>query len=300
MATEQRSNPYPTVSHEPGEARKPVTLRTLQAMRERGEAFSCLAAYDATTARYLERAGVHVLLLGDSAAQVILGYDSTVRMPFELTVELTGALKRGAPTCHVMADMPFASYGISEEDTLRNAARLISEAHADSVKIEVGSDAAPLVERMSRIGIPVCAHVGLRPSHVGLSGAYRAAGRSARDALRVVTDAMALERAGAVLLLVEAVPPEVTRAIVERTSIPVIGIGAGPEAHGQILVLHDLVGLSPTPPRFAEPVAELGRGLGEAAQAWVRRVSQRDIGGQGYTMPPAEIDQFQAEVRQIS
>jgi 3-methyl-2-oxobutanoate hydroxymethyltransferase len=235
---------------------------------------------------------VHVLLLGDSAAQVILGHDSTVHMPFELTVELTAALKRGAPTCHVMADMPFGSYGVTEAESIRNAMTLMTRGRADSVKIEVGSASAGLVEKMTTAGVPVCAHVGLRPSHVGLVGSYRAAGRDAESAKRVVDDAVSLAEAGAVLLLVEAVPPEVTRAIVDRTSVPVIGIGAGSEAHGQILVTHDLVGLSEKPPRFAARAAETGEMLLEAGRAWVDRVASREIGGSGYSMPADERERF--------
>lgn len=288
------ANPYPSVTEpKSGGARSPVTLRTLNSMAAAGEAFACLAAYDATSARLLESAGVHVLLLGDSAAQVILGHDSTVHMPFELTVELTAALKRGAPTCHVMADMPFGSYGVSETETIRNAMTLMTRGRADSVKLEVGASSAPLIRRMTEAGIPVCAHVGLRPTQVGLVGSYRAAGRDAEGALRVLEDALALQDAGAVLLLVEAVPTQVTEAIVDRATVPVIGIGAGPAAHGQILVVHDLVGLSERPPRFAAAAAEVGQEMVRAGRDWVHRVAKRDIGGSGYSMPEQQQADFQ-------
>lgn len=262
-------------------------------MSERGEPFACLAAYDATTASLLERAGVHVLLMGDSAAQVVLGYDSTNKMPFGVAVELTAALKRGAPTCHVMADMPFGSYGVSESATLRNAMRLMNRGLADSVKLEVGERDVGMIERLADRGVPVCAHTGLRPTRAGLDGGYRAKGRTAEEASRIVREAVAFESAGAVLVLLEAVPPAVAQAVVERVSVPVIGIGCGPAPHGQILVVNDLLGTSAHPPSFAEPAADLAGAVVAAGATWVRRVADREVGGSTYGMPPDELAVFQ-------
>lgn len=281
-----------TSAQQPGNAREPVTLRTLQRMAIAGEPFACLAAYDATTASYLERAGIHLLLMGDSAAQVILGHDSTIHMPFEVTVHLTAALKRGAPTCHVMADMPFGSYGVSRPETTRNAMRLMTEGRADSVKLELTARGRSIVRALTNAGVPVCAHVGLKPSQVGLSGTYRAQGRTADKARQVLHDAESLAHAGAVMILVEAVPPEVAEMIVERVDVPVIGIGSGTAPHGQILVSHDMLGLSPRPPRFATPAGALAAPLLDAARTWVRRVADRDIGGEAYTMPADEAASF--------
>ncbi len=273
-------------SAEPAPA--PVTLRTLTRMAARGEPFACLTAYDATTARWLERAGVHLLLVGDSAAQVILGYDRTIDMPLDVAVALTAAVKRGAPRTVVMADLPFLSVHASDESAIRNAGRFMTEGLADIVKVEADASMAPLVHKMTRAGIAVCAHVGLLPQRVSLKGAYVAGGRTADDAQRLIEDAVALERAGAVMLLVEAVPPEVTEALVARTTIPVIGIGAGPACHAQILVIQDLLGLTDQPPRFADPVARMGPDIVEAARTWVQRVAVRQIGGQAYTMREGE------------
>lgn len=284
----QRTNSSATADDRPSA----VTIRTLREMADLGEAFACLTCYDATTARWLERAGVPVLLVGDTAAEVILGYTRTIDMPLEVLLALTAAVKRGAPSTYVMGDMPFMSYQADEAQAIRNAGRFLTEGLADSVKIEADASFAPLVAKMARAGIPVCGHVGSRPQLAALKGGYGAAGRNADEAEQIVADAVALEKAGAVLLLVEAVPDEVTKRILESTTVPLIGIGAGPQCHGQVLVLHDLLGLTDTPPRFAEAAAKLGPVLQQAGEQWVQRVKDRNIGGRRYTMPPAEADKL--------
>ena len=280
------------VSHDAAPApREPVTIRTLRRMQRAGEPFACLTCYDATTARWLERAGVHVLLVGDTAAEVVLGYDSTIHMPLDVAIALTAGVKRGAPNTMVMGDMPFMSYQASEAEALRNAGRFLTEGLADMVKIEADASFAPLVAKMSRAGVPVCAHVGSKPQSVRMTGGYASAGRTPEDAERIVHDAVALEEAGALCLLVEAVPDEVTSRIVERTTAPLIGIGAGPAAHGQILVLQDLLGLTNWQPGFATPLARLGEQIEQAAGEWVRRVSGRRASDHRYeirtTLKPA-------------
>jgi len=271
-----------------------VSLASLAKMAERSEPFACLTCYDATTARWIARAGVHVLLVGDTAAEVILGFGRTIDMPLDVLLALTAGVKRGAPDRVVMGDMPFMSYQAGEAEAMHNAGRFLTQGLADIVKLEADASFAPLVEKMTRAGIPVCGHVGSKPQQVGLTGTYSAAGRTAADAARVVEDAVALERAGSRMLLVEAVPEDVTRRVLERTSVPVIGIGAGPACHGQVLVLQDLLGLTDSPPRFAEPLADLGRSIESAAKAWCDRVTARRVGGQPYTMKPGEAEKFRA------
>lgn len=273
--------------------RKPVTLRTLRAMAARGEPFACLTAYDATTARWLERAGVPLLLVGDSAAEVILGLPRTVHMPLEVSIHLTAAVKRGAPNTVVMADMPFMSYQADDAEGTRNAGRYLTEGLADIVKIEGDASFAPLVTRMTKAGIPVCAHIGALPQHAAMKGGYASAGRTAAEANRIVDDAKALEAAGAAMLLIEAVPGQVAERIVAETSVPLIGIGAGAACHAQILVIQDLLGMTDQPPRFAEPVIQLGERIREAGAEWVRRVAARDIGGRPYAMSEDELDRFE-------
>jgi 3-methyl-2-oxobutanoate hydroxymethyltransferase len=253
-------------------------------MSASGQAFACLTAYDATTARWLARGGVHVLLVGDTAAEVVLGLPRTIDMNFEVLLALTAGVKRGAPDVVVMGDMPFMTYQTDDASAIRNAGRFLTEGLADIVKIEADIHLAPRVEKIVRAGVPVCGHVGSRPQMMAMTGGYAAAGRTAEDARRIVEDAVELERAGCSMLLIEAVPPKVTELVLAKTTVPLIGIGAGTACHGQVLVVQDLVGMSERPPRFAEPVAELGRSFEAAAAEWVKRVSERRIGGQVYTM----------------
>lgn len=272
----------------PGAAPPPrVTLGALAKMAAERLPFACLTCYDATTARWLARGGVHVLLVGDTAAEVVLGLPRTIDMPLDVLLALTAGVKRGAPRTVVMGDMPFMSYHADDAEAIRNAGRFLTEGLADIVKIEAGADLAPRIGKIVRAGVPVCGHVGARPQMAALTGGYSAAGRTPAEARRVVDDAVALERAGCSMLLIEAVPPEVAEAVIDATGVPVIGIGAGPAPHGQVLVLQDLVGMTERPPRFAEPVAALGRSLEDAAREWADRVARRQIGGQPYRMKPA-------------
>ncbi|MEM9065143.1 MAG: 3-methyl-2-oxobutanoate hydroxymethyltransferase [Planctomycetota bacterium] len=267
------------------ESRPAITIESLrQLVRNGGDPFACLTCYDATTARWLEAAGVPVLLVGDSAAQVILGLDRTSEISLDFLVTLTAAVKRGAPRTLVMADMPFMSFHADDAEGIKNAGRFLTEGKADIVKMEVDAGFAPLVSKIVRAGIPVCAHIGLLPQRVALTGRYRAEGRTSSSIERLVADARALEDAGAAMLLIEAVPDEAAQAVIEQSGVPVIGIGAGTSCHGQILVLQDLVGMSQNPPRFAEPVAEMGEDLRRAAWTWVDRVARREIGGKRYRM----------------
>lgn len=254
-----------------------TTLRTLLRQVREGQRMACLTCYDATTARWLDRAGVEVLLVGDSAAEVILGLPGTIHAPLEFMITLTAAVKRGAPGRVVMADMPFMSYQASEDDALRNAARFMTEGMADCVKVEVDRSWAPLVSRMARAGIPVVAHIGCRPQQSKMHGGTFAVGKTAEQAIQVIHDAAALEAAGATMLLLEACPSEVAAKVVERATIPVIGIGAGNACHGQVLVLQDLLGMSAWQPAFATPAAQLGEATREAAVAWCERVRQGRI-----------------------
>ncbi len=274
--------------------REPVTLRTLEAMRRNGVPFSCLTCYDATTARWLERAGIEVLLVGDTAAEVILGHPSTIHAPLDFMIQLTAAVKRGAPGCCVMADMPFMSYQPSEADALRHAGRFMTEGTADLVKLELDASNAPLVERLARSGVPVVAHVGSRPQRAKVRGGVRSEGRTADSAAALLADASALERAGAVMLLVEACPEEVAAEVVRRARVPVIGCGAGPVCHGQVVVLQDLLGMTDWQPAFASPIVDLGAAIEKAAERWRERVRQRQLGEHPYRMAPEEAARFQA------
>lgn len=269
-------------------------------MAAAGEPFACLTCYDASTARWLARAGVHILLVGDTAAETVFGYHRTLDCPLDPLLALTAGVKRGidsafkdhAPAPHacqslVMGDMPFMSYQARADDALRNAGRFLTEGLADIVKVEVDETLAPIVERMVRTGIPVCAHVGSKPQRAAVTGGYAAAGRTEAGAEQVVRDARAMVQAGCSMLLIEAVPDAVTKAVMtaargaDRT-IPVIGIGAGPDTDGQVLVLHDLVGLSDRVPPFITPITSLGPALEQAGRTWVQRVTARQVGPSPY------------------
>jgi len=251
-------------------------------MSREGEAFACLTCYDATTATILERAGVHLLLVGDTAAEVVLGYPSTIHMPLDVSVALTAAVKRGAPGTVVMGDMPFLSYQGSFDTALANAGRYMTEGTADIVKLEMDRSHAELVRGLVRAGIPVCAHVGAKPQQVAVKGGYTAAGRTAEGAQAVVDDAVALEQAGASMLLIEAVPSEVAERVVEQTSVPVIGIGAGPSPHGQILVLQDVLGMTDWSPPFAPRLGAVGAAIESVASDYVRLVRERSVTSHRY------------------
>jgi 3-methyl-2-oxobutanoate hydroxymethyltransferase len=263
-------------------------MRTLVRMVQTGERFACLTCYDATTARWLDQAGVPVLLVGDTAAEMILGQPGTIHAPLDFLITLTAAVRRGAAHAFVMADMPFMSYQADEAEGVRNAGRFMTEGMADAVKLEVDRSFASLVTRMSRAGVPVVAHIGARPQRVKLSGGYASAGRTTAEARELVADAAALEEAGASMILVEAVPNEVSAAIVAKTNVPVIGCGGGPACHGQIVVLQDLLGLSEWQPAFAQPLAHLGESIAAAAARWVEKVAASDLGEHPYSMVEGE------------
>jgi len=267
---------------------KPITTRTLNKWARQGEKFACLTCYDATTAKWLERAGVPTLLVGDTAAEMILGYSSTIHAPLAFMLQITAAVKRGAPNTFVIGDMPFMSYQADDAEAVRNAGRFLTEGQADAVKLEVDRGHASLIEKIARAGIPVIAHIGSKPQQMKRQGGYASAGRTADAARQVVADAVALESAGAAMLLIEASPAEVAQRVVDKTSVPVIGCGAGPACHGQVVVLHDLLGLTDWQPAFARPITELGQAIMAAAETWVQRVRASDLGEHPYTMKPGE------------
>jgi 3-methyl-2-oxobutanoate hydroxymethyltransferase len=280
----------------------PVTLRSIQRWVREKTPFACLTCYDATTARWFERAGVPVLLVGDTAAEVILGFPATLHAPLDFLILLTAAVKRGAPKCLVMGDMPFLSYQVSEAEGIRNAGRFMTEGTADCVKLEVDRSFAGLVRSLARAGIPAVAHIGSRPQHARLHGGYYAAGKTAETARALLHDALLMEDAGAVMLLIEAAPQEVAELIVSRVRIPVIGCGAGPACHGQVVVTHDLLGLTEWQPGFARPVVEMGKHLLTMAKTWKERVQTGNLYGPGgehpYVMSDIELKALDALKRQ--
>ncbi|MCH2152487.1 MAG: 3-methyl-2-oxobutanoate hydroxymethyltransferase [Phycisphaerales bacterium] len=275
-------------SNTPQGLEKPVTLRTIRRMVESGDPFAALTCYDATSARWFQQAGVPVLLVGDTAAEMILGLPGTIHAPLDFMLTITAAVRRGAPNCLLMGDMPFLSYQVDEAEAIRNAGRFMVEGQADCVKLEVDGTFSGLVSQMNRAGIPVIAHIGSRPQQVKHDGGYRSFGRTAAEASRLIEDARRLEEAGATMLLIEAVPSEVTQAIVDCTSIPVIGCGAGTACHGQVVVTQDLMGLTPWQPAFASPLVDMGAEFVALGQKWIDRVKTGNLGEHPYKMAPGE------------
>ena len=250
-----------------------VTIRDLREMKRRGEKIPMITAYDYTAAQLVERAGIPLILVGDSLGQVMLGYDSTVPVSMDDMVHHVKAAVRGTARAHVVGDMPFLSYHADDSDAVRNAGRLLKEGGAQSVKLEGGQERAETVSRLALSGIPVMGHIGLTPQAVNQLGGYRVQGKSLKDAVRLMEDARALEEAGAYALVLECVPAPLARMISERVEIPTIGIGAGAGCDGQVQVFHDLLGLySDFKPKHARRYAELGDAIIGSTADYMRDV----------------------------
>jgi 3-methyl-2-oxobutanoate hydroxymethyltransferase len=260
-----------------------VTVRDVQAFRDRNERFVMLTAYDALSAKLLDDAGIPLILVGDSVGG-ILGYDSTLPVTMEDMLHHTASVVRGTTNAFVIGDMPFMSYQASVEDGVRNAGRLIKEAGAHAVKLEGGRRAVDLVTKLTDAGIPVMAHLGLTPQSVNQFGGYRVQGRDHEDAYRMVEDAKSLEAAGAFTLVLEAVPASLAKEVTDSLHIPTIGIGAGPHTTGQVLVWHDFLGINQAKTaRFVKRYADLGNDIKSAAQAFAREVAEGTYPGPEHT-----------------
>ncbi len=240
------------------DARRKITIPTLLEMKAKGEKISFLTAYDYPTARLEDEAGIEMILVGDSAAMCLLGHETTLTITMDEMVTLSRAVTRGAEHAFVVGDLPYMSYQPSDRDAVINAGRLLSEGAVDAVKLEGGRRMAGRVRAITDAGIPVMGHIGLTPQSHTQIGGYRSQGRSADAALALVGDALALEEAGAFALLVEAVPAEVAEVITKRLTIPVLSIGAGNACDGQLLIVHDLLGLFEAfTPRFVRRYANV-------------------------------------------
>ena len=252
---------------------KKVRVPELALMKQRGERITMLTAYDATMARIFDRAGIDLLLVGDSLGQVILGLDSTIPVTLNDVLHHTRAVTRAVIRPLVVADMPFLTYQISPEQALRNAARLIQEGGAAAVKLEGGRAIADTVARLSAAGIPVMGHVGLTPQHLHRLGGMRQQARTDEAAHDLILDVLALEKAGVFAVVLEAIPDPVAASVTAGLTIPTIGIGAGPHCDGQVLVSFDMLGLFDTfVPPFVKQYAKLGEAVLTAAQDYAADV----------------------------
>ncbi len=276
----------------------PFRLNDLRECRRSGRKVAMLTCYDFTTAQMMQRAGVQMLLVGDSAANVILGHDSTIPVPLDFMIELTKAVRRGAPNAFVVADMPFGTYGGDLKAAFENVVQMMKLSGADCVKMEVGATHVALIRELSANGVPVMAHIGLKPQSVGLIGGYKSQARTSESAMEMLKLAIELERAGAVALLIEAVPPEVSHRIVEHSTIPVIGCGAGGACHGHVVVMHDAVGFTEHPPRFVPKLGDIAPAMLEMFSKYVRMIESGayPAAEHQYSMPEPERRKFATEL----
>jgi len=257
-----------------------VTARALLARKRRGERFSMLTAYDYPFARIFDAEGVDVLLVGDSVANVVQGLDTTLPVTMDEIVYHTRMVARGAQRALVVADMPFGSYHVSPEEAVRNAMRLVKDGGAHAVKLEGGARVARAIAAIVAAEVPVMGHVGLTPQSIHAMGGYRVQGRTDAGRKRVLADAQAVQEAGAFAVVLEGMPAELAREITQTLAIPTIGIGAGADCNGQVLVMHDMLGLNDAgAPSFVKQYASLGLLAGQAARAFAEDVADGKFPG---------------------
>lgn len=249
------------------------TVLTFQQAKENGEKLTMLTAYDYSTAKLIDEAGVNSILVGDSLGNVILGYEDTISVTMEDMIHHGAAVARGAKNALVVIDMPFMSYQTSVYDALVNAGRLMKEGRGDAVKLEGGVEVCPQIKAIVDAGIPVCAHIGLTPQSINAFGGFKVQGKSEAAAKKLLEDAKAVEEAGAFAVVIEGVPSKIAALITEQLHIPTIGIGAGKDCDGQVLVYQDMLGMfSDFTPKFVKRYANIGEVMKEAFQNYIKEV----------------------------
>ena len=294
----------PRIPDAPPSGRKAVTIPQLAEMKQSGQPIVMVTAYDYPSAQVAEEAGVDLVLVGDTAAMTVLGYDSTVPVTMDEMVMLASAVRRGARTPLVVGDLPFGSYQGSNEQAVGSAIRYLKEAGCDAVKMEMAGVSGALADKSESVararaivaaGIPVMGHVGLTPQSASALGGYRTQGRTMQQAVQVADDALALQDAGCFAIVFEAVPAAVTDVIMERMRVPVIGIGAGASTDGQVLVFHDLLGLHEGHmPRFVKRFAEVKREMVEGVRAYAEEVREGRFPApeHTYSVDDEELERF--------
>ncbi|MGL4522298.1 MAG: 3-methyl-2-oxobutanoate hydroxymethyltransferase [Bacilli bacterium] len=252
------------------------TVRHFQEMKQQQQPITMITAYDFPSALFVQQAKADCILVGDSLGMVVLGYDSTISVTVDDMIHHARAVRRGAPDTWTVVDMPFMSYHISMEDSLRNAKRIIQETGAQAVKVEGAEEVVDVIRRLTHAGIPVVAHLGLTPQSVGVLGGYRVQGKTKEEAEKLLSDSLAVEAAGACMLVLECVPEEVATHISEQLNIPVIGIGAGAHTDGQVLVYHDIIGYGEhRMPKFVKNYSSVKQPIVEGLSAYVDEVRTR-------------------------
>jgi 3-methyl-2-oxobutanoate hydroxymethyltransferase len=274
---------------------KKVTIHTLRKMKQAGERITMLTAYDATFARLFDRAGIEVLLVGDSLGMVVQGHNTTLPVTMDQMVYHCAAARRGTERAHLVGDLPFGSYQTSADEAVKNAMRLVAEGGAESIKLEGGVEYAEVISRITRAGVPVMGHIGLTPQSVHKLGGYVVQGRTEEKAKKLIDDAKALEQAGCYALVLEMMPAELSAEISRSVSMPVIGIGAGAGCDGQVLVCYDLLGMNPDfSPKFVKKYLDLGSMIDAAVKSYKAEVKDGTFPGpaQTFTAEPAQVLQL--------
>jgi 3-methyl-2-oxobutanoate hydroxymethyltransferase len=282
---------------------RPITVPDIVRMKERGEKIVMLTAYDAPTARLLDSAGVDILLVGDSVGNVVLGYENTLPVTMDEMIHHARAVVRGASRCLVVADMPYLSYHVGIREAVRNAGRFVQEAGARAVKVEGGRKRVDVIRALRDAEIPVMGHVGLTPQSVHDFGGFKVQGRSGASARAILEDALAVEEAGVFSVVLEGIPAELGALITERLGIPTIGIGAGRSCDGQVLVIHDLLGITPDPvPSFVRRYADLGAVIREACVRFGADVRGGSFPAEteSYHLKPEVLDEIRAGVERFA
>ncbi|MGE5542315.1 MAG: 3-methyl-2-oxobutanoate hydroxymethyltransferase [Bacillota bacterium] len=278
-------------------AREKVTLPVLYEKMRKGQKITMLTCYDYPTALLQDKAGVDIILVGDSLGMTVLGYDSTLPVTMDVMIPHAQAVRRGAPGAFFIGDMPYMSYQVSVQEAVRNAGRFMQEAGCDAVKLEGGANVVEIIKALTQATIPVMGHLGLTPQSIAMLGGFKSQGRSAEAAKKVIDDAKLLEEAGAVMILLEAIPPEVGKIITERAGIPIISIGAGPHCHGQLLIVHDMLGFFDRfTPKFVKKYANVNEVMLKAFQEYIKDIETGAFPEEqhNYTMKAGEFERLKA------
>ncbi len=279
-----------------GSERQPVTIPGIAEMKQAGEKLVMITAYDYPSAQVAEEGGVDVVLVGDTAAMVVLGHDATTPVGMDEMLMMAAAVRRGLETPLLIGDMPFGSYEVSNEEAIRNAQRFVKEAGVDAVKLERGGPSVDRARAIIRAGIPVMGHVGLTPQTASALGGFKAQGRTGEAAARLAEEALALQSIGCFAIVFEAIPSAVTEALVPRLEVPVIGIGAGPATDGQVLVLHDLLGVyEGHQPKFVKRYAEVRKEMLKGIRGYAEDVRSGRFPNEEkhtYSIPQEELEEF--------
>lgn len=265
------------------------TVSTLRVQKEQGDKITMLTCYDYTTACLMDEVGINTLLVGDSLGMTVLGYEDTLSVTMEDMIHHCAAVARGAKDALIVCDMPFMSYQVSVEDAVRNAGRLMKEGRANMVKLEGGAEVSPQIEAIVKAQIPVCAHLGLTPQSINAFGGFKVQGKSLEAAKQIIEDAKSIERAGASLVVLEGIPHKLASVVTRVLSIPTIGIGAGADCDGQVLVYQDMLGMFPDlKPKFVRVFAETGQYMKDAFKSYIDSVKSGEFPSQEHTFKIAD------------